>query len=242
MGGKEYNMSLNEIMHKLEELGTEQTKNTFLRHGAKEPLFGVKIGDLKKLRKYVKKDQELVKELYNTGNADAMYLAGLTIDPKRVSKELMKDWMNRANWHMISECTVANVAAESNFAVELAWEWMNSENELIAAGGWSTYTNYISITSDDLLDMEEIRRLLKKVEETIGTEANRVRYVMNSFVITVGSFVEELHSEAVLIAGKIGKVQVNMGNTACKVPLATQYIEKVASMNRIGLKRKTCIC
>jgi hypothetical protein len=34
---------------------------------------------------------------------------------------------------------------------------------------------------------------------------------------------------------------VNMGKTACKVPLATSYIAKIASMGRLGLKRKTCI-
>lgn len=33
-------------MQQLEALGTEQTKQTFIRHGAQEPLFGVKIGEL----------------------------------------------------------------------------------------------------------------------------------------------------------------------------------------------------
>lgn len=30
-------MTVAEVMKKLEQLGTEQTKKTFLRHGAKEP-------------------------------------------------------------------------------------------------------------------------------------------------------------------------------------------------------------
>ncbi len=30
-------MNVEEMMNKLEELGTEQTKKTFLRHGAKAP-------------------------------------------------------------------------------------------------------------------------------------------------------------------------------------------------------------
>ncbi len=52
----------------------------------------------------------------------------------------------------------------------------------------------------------------------------------------------DLHDEAMKVAETIGKVQVNMGNTACKVPLAVPYIEKIASRNKIGVKRKTCIC
>ena len=41
------NMTYEEMMQKLEELGSEQTKRTFSNHGAQEPYFGVKVGDLK---------------------------------------------------------------------------------------------------------------------------------------------------------------------------------------------------
>ncbi len=42
-------MTVEEVLQKLEALGSEQTKKTFLRHGAREPFFGVRIGDMKKL-------------------------------------------------------------------------------------------------------------------------------------------------------------------------------------------------
>lgn len=235
-------MTVEAIMKLLESIGTEQTKRTFMRHGAQEPLFGVKIGDLKKLVKDVKKDQELAKALYATGNSDAMYLAGLSIKPKSMSKELLQAWVRQANWYMLSEFTVGGVASESLYAVELAKEWMASPEEGIAASGWCTYANYVSMTSDEKLDMAEIRRLLEQVEQTIHQEKNRVRYVMNSFVIIVSSSVTELYEEAKQVAERIGIVEVNMGQTACKVPLATSYIAKIASMGRIGLKKKTCIC
>ena len=48
-------MTYEEIMQALAGMGSEQTKNTYIRHGAKEPFFGVKIGDMKKLVKHVKK-------------------------------------------------------------------------------------------------------------------------------------------------------------------------------------------
>lgn len=235
-------MTLEEMMKKLEELGNEQTKNTYLRHGAKEPLFGVKIGDLKKLVKYVKKDHELALALYETGNHDAMYLAGLSVDPKKISKETLQTWVEKANWYMVAEYTVAGVAAESKYALELAREWMKSESEMIATCGWSTYSNYISITPDEKLDLDEIRNLLKQVENTIHEEKNRVRYTMNTFVIAVGAYIQELSDEAKQVAEKIGKVHVDVGQTACKVPLATEYIKKIEDKGKIGAKKKTCIC
>lgn len=235
-------MTIDDIMKKLEAMGSEQTKKTFIRHGAQEPLFGVKVGDLKKLVKDVRKDQTLARALYETGNSDAMYLAGLTVNPKTMDRETLQAWAKRANWYLLAEYTVAGVAAESPYALELAREWMQSSDEMIAACGWSTYANYISITQDEDLDLEEIRRLLQQIAATIHSEKNRVRYTMNMFVIVVGSYVRPLHEEAVQVAEAIGKVQVHMGQTACKVPDAVPYIEKTVAAGKLGTRKKTCIC
>jgi 3-methyladenine DNA glycosylase AlkD len=235
-------VNFEEIMQELEKLGSEQTKQIYMNHGVKEPYFGVKIGDLKKLVKYVKKDHELALQLYNSGNHDAMYLAGLSINPKLISKETLQDWAKKAYWYLIAEYTVAGVAAESDYALELAREWMESDEEMVAVCGWNTYANYLSITPDEKLDIAEIKTLLTQVKNTIHEERNRVRYVMNGFVLSVGCYVPELIEEAKQVAEYIGKVHVDVGNTACKVPLATEYIKKVEEKNRIGMKRKTCIC
>ena len=235
-------MKIDEMMKMLEEMGTEQTKNTFLRHGAKEPLFGVKIGDLKKLVKYVKKDQELALELYNTCNSDAMYLAGLSVNPKLMTKDQLQKWVEKAYWYMISESIVGAVTAESPFALELAREWLKSDDEMIEDCGWSVYSHYLSITPDEEIDLNEVRHLLKYVENNIHTSKNRVRYTMNGFVIAVGSFVPSLNVEAMIVGQKIGKVHVDVGDTACKVPLAADYIEKVEARGKLGVKKKTCIC
>ncbi|NMD70900.1 DNA alkylation repair protein [Bacillus sp. DNRA2] len=235
-------MTLKEMMLRLEELGSAQTKNTLVHHGAREPFFGVKISDLKKLVKHVKKDHDLALKLFETGNSDAMYLAGLSINPKLMTKADLQNWVQRAYWYLLAEYTVAGVAAESEYALELAREWMYSKEEMIACCGWSTYANYLSITSDEKLDLAEIRNLLEVIAGTIHEEKNRVRYNMNMFVICVGSFVIPLHEEATKVAEQIGKVYVDVGQTACKVPYATDYIKKVEEKAKLGVKKKRCIC
>jgi 3-methyladenine DNA glycosylase AlkD len=235
-------MKLEEVMTKLEEMGNEQTRSTWIRHGAQGSVYGVKIGDMKKLVKHVKKNQELVLSLYETGNFDAMYLAGLTVDPKKIEKETLQEWVKKANWYMLAEYTVAGVASESEYALELAREWIKSDDEMIATCGWSTFANYVTITPDDKLDLEEIQKLLKKVEETIHTQQNRVRYTMNSFVMAAGICTTSLSEEARRVAEHVGKVHVDVGNTACKVPYAPEYIEKAIARGKLGQKKKTAIC
>jgi hypothetical protein len=58
----------------------------------------------------------------------------------------------------------------------------------------------------------------------------------------LGASVIPLHEEALAVAAAIGKVDVNVGQTACKVPLATEYIRKVEEAGKTGKKKKTCIC
>lgn len=235
-------MKTDDIMNELEKMSTEQTKKTFMRHGAVEPIFGVKIGDLKKLTKYVKKDHQLALDLYDTGVSDAMYLASMAIDPKKMSKEKLQEWAQKASWDMISECAVGSVAAMSEYALELANSWIKSEKELICCAGWSTYINFLSITPDEDIDCREVLELLNFIEKNIHNSSNRVRYNMNNFVIASGTFVVSIHNDAFITAEKIGRLDIDMRDTSCKVPYAPDYLEKVALMERVGKKKKSCRC
>lgn len=112
----------------------------------------------------------------------------------------------------------------------------------MASSGWSTYAGYVTVTPDDELDLDEIRELLKRVEETIATERNRVKYTMNGFVIAVGGYVRPLLRQAKATAMKLGKVDVELNGSSCKVPTATEHIEKFEKSGRVGKKRKTIKC
>ena len=61
-------------------------------------------------------------------------------------------------------------------------------------------------------------------------------------MIAVGCFVKPMLADAKKTAKALGKVEVDMGGTACKVPLATEYIKKLETAKRIGKKRKTAKC
>jgi 3-methyladenine DNA glycosylase AlkD len=231
-----------EIVAELEKLGSESCKKVLLRHGAKEPFYGVKIEDLKKIQKRVKKDHELALALYDTGVSDAMYLAGLIADPMKMSKADLRRWAKGAYWNMLAAYTVPWVASESRYAVELAKEWMDSPREMIATAGWATYSSLVSIKPDADLDLKEIERLLGRVQKEVHTAPNQVRYVMNGFVIAVGASVAPLTVRAKAVARAIGTVEVDMGDTSCKVPGALEYIAKVEAAGRLGKKRKAAAC
>jgi 3-methyladenine DNA glycosylase AlkD len=234
-------MTADEVVAELATLGSETIKKTLMKHGAKEPFYGVKIEDLKKIQKRVKKNHELALALYDTGISDAMYLAGLIAEPAKMTKGDLERWVQAAYWHMLSDYTVAWVAAESMYPVAMATKWIDSKKDLVASAGWSTMSSLVSITPDEDLDLDLIERLLTRVEEKIHAAPNRTRYSMNGFVIAVGGYVEPLAERAKAAARKVGTVDVEMGGTACKVPQALEYIEKVEQRGRRG-KRKSAMC
>lgn len=234
-------MTANDIVAELKKLGTAQTKKTWMNHGAQEPCLGVKIEDMKKIQKRVKMDYQLALDLYDTGIADAMYLAGLIADDAKMTKKDLQKWIEGANSPWVAEYAVPWVASASPHGRAMALKWMKSKNEVIAAGGWQTYSSLIAIKPDEELDLAEIESLLQNVAKTIHQQPNRVKYVMNGFVIAVGCYVKPLHKLAVDTAKGIGKVDVDLVGS-CKIPFAPDQIKKFEARSAIGKKRKSPKC
>lgn len=235
-------LSLQEVMNELAANGSPDTKRTFMKHGAKEPLFGVKAEFLKNLVKRTGINQDLALQLYETGNSDAMYLAGLMCDPKLMTPEILQNWAEKAYWYYLSEYTVAWSAADSPYAIEMALKWIEDPRETIASSGWSTLSFYIGVTPNNQIDYELIRNLVARVTGFIHLAQNRVRYTMNGFMISVGVYLPELTEQVITLSEIIGKVNVDMGGTACKVPFAPEYIRKTRASGRGDKKRKEARC
>lgn len=70
-------------------------------------------------------------------------------------------------------------------------------------------------------------RWLDVIGETLQGSPNDLRHEMNQTLIAIGSRNERLRDRALATARRIGKVEVDHGETACKTPDAESYIAKV---------------
>lgn len=236
-------MTKNEVLQELATFGNEQTKKIYTKHGATGDFYGVKVADLKKILKKTKKNHSLALELFDTANVDAMYLAGLMADEKQITKSTLENWAKQANWYMISEYTVPWIAADSPYGWELGLKWIESKEENIVTAGWSALSNWISIKDNEELDLNKVEELLERAKQEVHqNEPSRVAHVMNHFIIAVGCYIPELNQKALQAGEVVGKVKVDMNGTACKVPLAKDYIQKVMDKGRLGKKRKKARC
>ncbi len=231
-------MEYKQVMKELENYGTEQNKKIYTNHGADLEMFGVSVANLKKLFKKIKKNHELGFQLLNSKNIDAMYLSQWLVDPTLLTIEDLETILYQTDYYMVIDNVVANLAARSKDPISILYRWIDSDNHRFRQAAYSLYSLILMSFDNDLIDDDFLNKKLKHVKENIHNEQNRVRYSMNSFLISAGIYDPTLTETCKSYAKDIGKVEVYMGKTSCKVPDALPYIEKVEKMNKIGFKRK----
>lgn len=232
-------MSYNECMKELESLGTEQTRKIYKNHGADIDLFGVSVSDIKKLAKKYKKQHELGYQLLQSNNVDAIYLSQYIVDPTKLTIDDLLAVIDKTDYYMILDNAVANlIARNKDISFNFLHDYLDSENPRYKQVAFNVYNLMIGSYDDALLDKEDIIKRIDSIKNNIHHEANRVRYNMNNFLITVGANFSDLTDTCKEYAKEIGTVEVYMGKTSCKVPDALSYIEKIEKRGTIGKKRK----
>ena len=235
-------MSCEEVMEQLEALGTERTKKTYMRNGAKEPLFGVATGAMKPMAKLIKKNQLLAEQLYATNNYDAMYFAGVIAEPNTMTEKDYERWIQAAYFYMLSDYVVAVTLAEAKIGESLATKWISSDQELKQSAGWSCYCWMLGNRKDKTFQIEDIQKKLTLVEASIHTSLPRTQIAMKNFVETVGISFKPLHSKALETARAMGEVKVEKDDQKVSILNSYENIEKQIEKGRIGFKRKYVRC
>jgi 3-methyladenine DNA glycosylase AlkD len=217
-------MSLTETMRALEKAGSAQTRKTYARHGAVEPMFGVSFATLKIMVKRIGVDHALALELWDTGNHDARILAMKIADPARIKASDLDRW---ASENCMRACGgyVAMLAAESPHSTTKAREWLASSEVPLRAAGW-TLVGFLANLDEKTPD-EWFAKRLAQIEKSIHSAPNAEREAMNMALITIGGRNTAMRKAATAAAKRIGKVEVDHGDTACKTPDAGAYLEKM---------------
>jgi 3-methyladenine DNA glycosylase AlkD len=217
-------MSLDAAMKALEKAGSAQTRKTYTRHGAQEPMFGVSFATLKTLVKKIGVDHELALALWDTKNHDARTLAVKIADPAKVKPAELDRWA-RTGFTRMCGGYVGMLAAESPHGHAKAKEWLASSDDALRAMGWTLAGLLASL--DEAIPEGWFLELLARIEKSIHSAPNAEREAMNTSVISIGGRNAALRKAATSAAKRIGKVDIDYGDTDCKTRDAVPYIEKM---------------
>ena len=219
-------MNLQETLDALKSFGKEQTRKTYRRHGVANDLYGVSYAALGAMKKKIKVDQGLAERLWESGNHDARVLATMVGDPSLIKASALDRWAKGLDNYPIADA-FSGFAARTPYAVGRMEKWRESSAEWVGRAGWLVLARLAA--SDAGLDDAYFESCLGAIERDIHSSQNRVKDAMNSALIAIGLRSPGLQKKALAAAKRIGKVEVDHGETSCKTPDASDYILKASS-------------
>ena len=217
-------MTYAEAMAELEAKGTEQTRKTYLRHGASEPLFGVKFGDLRPMGKKIGTDHALSEQLWASGNADARLLACMVADPAEVSEEELDAWLDDIDTYFLVDTFVAEIASKAPGRLERAERWIASDRDRTAQAGWDLM-NYVALSDEEVTD-DYFETQLALIAQRIEGYGNWTRRSASNTITGIGLRNDDLESAARETAAEMGQIEFDPGQTSCVMPDPIEYLEK----------------
>jgi 3-methyladenine DNA glycosylase AlkD len=222
---REVRMTGDQVLARLESLGTEQNRTVYARHGVRKRMYGVSYVDLRALAKKIGRDHPLALELWSSGNHDACVLATMIAEPNRISRDQAERWAAGLDSYVVTDALTGVIAA-SPAARALAEKWVDRDDEWTASCAWGVLAHLA--LEDRTLPDTWFEPWIARIENDIHEAKNRVRSAMNGALIAIGGRSPGLRELAIATAGRIGKVDVDHGETGCKTPDAAGYIRKMA--------------
>jgi 3-methyladenine DNA glycosylase AlkD len=217
-------MNAKEVLATLKKAGKPQTAAIYKRHGAGDNVFGVLTSEIGKLQKKIKIDHALAMELWKTGNAEARILALQVADPEQITKADAERFIKDGPVRFI-DSYLAALLARSPIADKTMGPLMKSSEESSREIGYALFSARLRDDADSVSDADA-ETVLATIEKQIHGSPNWARRAMNGALISIGVNKPALRKAAIAAAKRIGKVEVDHGETGCKTPEAQAYIEK----------------
>ncbi len=223
-------MTKNETIEKIKELSDERAVKAWARLGMDTSNYlGAGLTKLKKLSKQIKRNHNLALDLYNSEYHDAKLLAVMLFDPKQLAKENIVTILKEAPFYDISDSFVSETLIKSKLAEEISWELAKTKNDYARRSAFMLV--YHRLKGKHVYTEKQLEDFLAQIEMTIKNEKNCVKESMLYSLHRIGTANKDLHKKTIAVCKKIGKIEVDYGDTSCVTPDPLKYLtsDKVAT-------------
>lgn len=185
-----------------------------------------KLGDLRAIAKYIKKDHDLAMELWATGQFFARQLAILIMDKKLLTEEAIDKLVDDISQHnenerlQLIDWLMANQLMKDKKTVALIESWENSPLPLQRRVFWY-YQGRLRWTGQTQTDSGE---LLSRIETKIECEHPEVQWAMNFTAGWIGVYEKEYRKRCVSLGEKTGLFKGKMVSKGCTPEYLPEFI------------------
>jgi 3-methyladenine DNA glycosylase AlkD len=142
-------------------------------------------------------------------------------------------WLKDIRYGLLADM-FGGLIARSKLAAGKRKKWTRSRQEYVRLCGYALLAATLKDAPDQLTD-DACREYLETIERQIHQSPNLARHAMNTALIAIGIYKPALRDQALAAAQRIGRVDVDHGQTSCTTPDAASYIRKAASRRPKGV-------
>lgn len=219
-------MKTQDVLIKLETLGTEQLRAQNVRHGFVGEQFGVKLGELRTIAKAIKLNTAFGLELWATGYLEARLVAILIMKPKELSVEQLKMLVQTATYGHLADWVNSYLVKQhpEKEALRIAWLDVDAHAEpWLARTAWSLTTERVSKSPDGL----DIAGVLKRIDNELASAPEPARWTMNFCLGELGINHAEFRDEAIAIGERVGAYRDYPTSKGCISPFVPLWVKAI---------------
>ena len=216
-----------EVMAELAALEDPRAREVNERHGDDH---GVNLGKLRALAKRLKTQQELARQLWETGDSAARLLAILICRPKAFERGELDVMLREARTPKVQDWLVGYVVKKSKHAEELRLAWTSDPDPVVASAGWALTTDRVARKPEGL----DLEGLLDVIETEMKDAPDRLQWAMNHCLAQIGIFRAEHRARAIGIGERLEVLRDYPTPPNCTSPYAPTWITEMVRRQHDG--------
>ncbi len=208
------------LMDELMALEDPKTREVNEKHGDDH---GVNLGKLRALAKRLKKQPELARRLWETGDSAARLLSILICRPKDFERDELDRMLRAAHTPKVHDWLVSYVVKKNPHSEELRRSWSTDPDPTVASAGWALTTERVAKKPEGL----DLTGLLDVIETEMKGAPDRLQWAMNHCLAQIGIEHTEHRARAVAIGERLEVLKDYPTPPNCTSPFAPTWITEM---------------
>jgi len=220
-------MNYEETIKQLQELADPDKVPGADRYGIKPDaeVLGIRVPELRKLAKEIKKNHDLAEQLWTSGIHEARLLATMIADPKQFTPESMDAWAETFDAWDVCDQACINAFRKTKFPYEKVLDWTKRDEQFVKRAGFALMAT-LAVHDKKAADVL-FMGLLPIIDREADDERNFVKKAVNWALRQIGKRNLTLNAEAIEVAERIAERESKAAQWIASDALRELQSEKV---------------
>ncbi|ABM10116.1 3-methyladenine DNA glycosylase AlkD [Pseudarthrobacter sp. PvP004] len=214
------------LMAELAALEEPRAREVNEKHGDDH---GVNLSKLRAVAKRLKTQQDLARELWDTGDTAAKLLALLICRPKAFGRAELDSMLREARTPKVQDWLVNYVVKKSPHSEDLRLAWFSDPDPVVASAGWALTSERVVRKPEGL----DIVQLLDIIEADMKDAPDRLQWAMNHCLAQIGIEFPEHRARALDIGERLEVLKDYPTPPNCTSPFAPSWINEMVRRQAI---------